>query len=199
MGNSLLPEKLKQLGFKESGKTMNDPIFVPKDNNALCYVRYPGTEYKSLIFQREFSPGVKSDLFKFTKDNIITSQLAVTFYKDSIFLKLFRDEFEKLFESGILNTVEKYHNNKEYRDQLKIIDEDLELKVLTLEDLQSGFVIWIVTVLISVIVFIFEKIFHKIAHKQEDVKIVNSKKQKKKKKRPKTKFINVKSLNNVEK
>lgn len=131
-------------------------------------LRYPGTKEKSLIFEGEIDLGIISQ-FKYTKENAFTQTKALTIFKNSIFCKLLRDEFEKLMESGILNTIDRYREIKEFNDKIKPIELEIDLKILTFEDLQSGFVIWMVTVLVAIIVFILEKIFYNITHKPEDL------------------------------
>lgn len=204
----LLPDKLKYLGFKAS-ETIGNGKLDAEHKDFYCCLRYPGTREKSLIFQSfEIIPKVHTDNFKYTKDNIYISNRGIKFRHQSILFKPFCDEFGKLFESGILNTVEKhasfYQNMKNVTDNMKILETDKDLKVLTLEDLQSGFVIWLIAVLSAIFVFICEKIYFKITNKQEDwteskfTKVKNQKKKRHvKKQRPKTKFINVKSVKMV--
>lgn len=152
-------EDVTQFGFKICNLSQTKYFFDPMNKYVRLYLRYPETEWKTLIFQ---IPDY-DDSFKFTKDNFRLYQMGVTFRNNHPHFKLFRDEFEKLFECGI---IQNYMNNDKkkmfvlYHDPkspLKIVEEKIEKKVLTLEDLKSGFVIWLVTVLIATIVFIWEK------------------------------------------
>lgn len=175
-------------------------FFDPMGKMVFLSPRYPGTKEKSLIFQSD-NHIFMNDSFKFTKDDVFVHKIGIGFIRNSINFKLFRDEFEKLFESGIHHVTEQKLFKDKLMKSLKVVAQEIEIKVLTLEDLESGFVIWLIAVLITIIIFICEKIYFKITNEENwtKSKVVEEKNQKRKKKsakkeRPKikTKFINVK-------
>lgn len=187
---------MQELGFKFGERYVQEKYFDPSKKNAACGIRFPGTRYKSLIFTAQFF----EHKMKYTTDNLEIWKLGIRFENNFIYFKLFYDELIKIFESGIPNLNRQYgYNNMEKEAVFKIADTKLNNRILSLEDLESGFFIWLVTLLIAIVVFIFEKIIFKIMKKddasffeEENLKIV---KIKIKKRRPKkVKFIRVKKF-----
>lgn len=173
IGSLLSVEKITQLGLKLTNFSREDikNFFDPKKKNTKAKIRFPESEWKSLIFQL---PNYFNDDFKFTKDNLATYRMGVAFQKTFIHFPLFRDEFQKLFESGIFkkNGLNPYgdYNSKKANNPFKIVEQEMETKVLSMEDLKSEFIIWLVTVLIAVVVFICEKIYFRISNKIKEKK-----------------------------
>lgn len=133
-------------------------MFNPIEKNVQVYLRYSQTEWKSFIFRY---PSLFDDIFKFTKDNFYSYQMGVSFEKNFTHFPLFRDEFTKLFESGILKKYGLSTYNEKTKKYYEIITQEIETKVLTVEDLHAGFVVWLVTVILAIIVFFCEILFFK--------------------------------------
>lgn len=118
--------------------------------------------------------------YKFTKDNIFQITQGLSLPKNSIFFVLFKTEFQKLFESGIVQKFKfkSFFSYDEYRyDQkeisiFKIHQEGKEVVPLSLSHLEAGFVIWLVTVLISIFVFLIENIYYQISKTYQTNKII---------------------------
>lgn len=153
------------MGFQNGDKPTNvRQTFDPMKKDTYYYARYPGTKSKSLIFQSN----AFDDYYKFAKDDLFAIKKGISFQPNFTYYKLFGDEIQKLIESGIAKSHEiKYLNRKQFRGRYKIVPKEIELKVLSMEDLKAGFIIWLVAVLISIIVFIFEKIFFQITYKKD--------------------------------
>lgn len=160
-----IQNKLKQLGFKfTKGISFSTRIFDPNEKYATYATRYPGTKYKSLVFQAINHYEHRN---KYTKDNLSNSKMGIRFDRNYIHFKVFSDEFEKLLESGILEKF-KYNpsQDKGYLDYFKIVERQIDLKILTLEDLEAGIFIWLVSVLVAIIVYICEIIYFKITKRE---------------------------------
>lgn len=137
----------------------------------LIFWRIHGTKLKSLVFKLDNF----DDYFKFADDEYDIVRMGIGFGRQFIHIKLFHDEVQKLFESGITELeAPKFNDGRgntkgynPYSKITKIIKTEIELKVLTFEDLKAGFIIWLVAVLASsIMVFIFEIVYFKMKNNQ---------------------------------
>jgi hypothetical protein len=164
---SFSSEKLKQMGFKfaKFSKEELRHLYDPMQKNVKPTARYPETQSKPLIFKES------QQYFKYTKDNLVVYQMGIAFTREFIHFELFRDEFQKLFESGIVKKfgLNIYDNmNSAAKLSIMLLNKEEDPKVFSLEDLKSGFVIWLVTVLIAMVVFICEKIHYQVSNKTKE-------------------------------
>lgn len=115
---------------------------------------------------------------KFAEDDVNKFKLGFVTQPNHILFKLFKDEFQKLFESGITQSIKaslKKQLEKEFLEEFQVFTgERDEVAPLTLFDLKAGFVIWLVAVAVCVLVFIGE-ILHsqisKLIGKTKSIKI----------------------------
>lgn len=167
---------MTKLGFQLGKFKFDDPqLFDPTKKQAIITVRYQGTKSKSLIFQHD----KYNHCFKFMEDDFFVWKIGIAFERNFIHFKLFRDEIEKLFESGILKSQErKVYQSKKYKNSYKIVEKEIQKRVLTFDDLKAGFVIWLAAVLASSIVFIFEIICFQMSIQFSSLKFKKNEKKK---------------------
>lgn len=187
----MLLDKLIALGFKVGEPIEKRQTFDPNKKHTFIYVRYPGTKSKSLIFKHEKF----NDYFKFTEDDFYVHPIGIAFEQNFIHSKLFRDEIEKIFESGITKSKQKkVFDEKNTKNGFTIVEKSIGKKVLSLEDLRAGFVIWFIAVLASIFVFNCEICYFAVKEsktkKKQQLKVKNKAK--------KSQSIDVKTLEKID-
>lgn len=140
----------------ETLKTKQDVDNFFDLKQAYSFERISGSESFSKPFKQ--IQGTKTNPMKFLRDNFYVGKFGFLFRKTSIF-KLFIENFQRLFEAGIL----KYLHDKEYEPvivDLEFIDDKIlkldNYETLSLSKLEAGIVIWLVSVLIAIFGFICE-------------------------------------------
>lgn len=140
-------------------KTSRFSVLAPKYNkkNPIVFPRYPGSDKKSMIFKFLHFKRPR----KFTKDNFASFTMALDFQQNDILYKAFHTEIVKLIETGILNTFEDrtVSEDIDFKSLFKVLSDKKDFVPLSMEMLEAGFKIWLVTFLSSFLVFLMELIF----------------------------------------
>lgn len=182
-------------GFKD--RELDEKHFLdPDSKNTLLMPRFPGTDKKSVLFyHRE-----KANLMKIMKNDLFKSPLGFATVRNSIFFRMFKINLQRLFEAGITNIFNIEQVRIELVGNYKVTEANDEPKVLTMQDLKAGFIIWLVAVSGAILVFFGEIVFFhcslfinkarlKFKSKIEKIKIAKSRP-----KRKKRKIIKIKKL-----
>jgi hypothetical protein len=154
------------LGVNQLHKNVNLSLPIP---------RFQGTHDKSMTFHVKN----RENLYKFPSDNVGKISYGIGSPKYSPVFKLFKDNVEKLFESGILQKLKgiKHNDGSLYNDVFKVVEiPEARYIPISLTMLESGFIIWLVAVGASIVVFFVEIIHFNVLkfvdkhHKKEDLK-----------------------------
>jgi hypothetical protein len=154
--------------------------------NLTIFPRYIGTDKKSMMFKfRNYTNAVK-----FSKDNVFSFPLGICFRNNDVLYKKFRTLIQRLIEAGITSTFEDQSISQEeqYYEMFKILDKGKETALLSIEMLEAGFVIWLISLLFALITFISEFIYYgftiflKNLKKKSEIIKVKLKKRKERKK-----------------
>lgn len=136
-----------------------------EDGRTMIVHKHPDTREKKSMMFKVFN---FHQIVKFLDDKIHFdyNYYGILSPRNCIFFKLLRDNVEMLFEGGIIQNFKtiKITSSKVYNENFEVIEPKLDYWiVLNLTILESGFVIWLVSVALSVLVFIAEIIHYHLS------------------------------------
>lgn len=141
------------------------------DGKLMPFPRYQGNYDKSMIFSVKNMSG----LYKFSTENVYSLSMGFALTRTNVLFKLFRDNIQRLHETGILPYQLKTVRFSDYGNMKKIFTPveipEASYVTLNLDVLKAGFVIWLVTVVISILSFIVENIHFHIMKYLKDVQM----------------------------
>lgn len=129
--------------------------------------RIPLTTYKQHVEFKTRDMGHDDTPIKFIKENIHKATKGIMVVKNEIYWKPIHDAIQRLFEAGITKMLpyNKFGIITLFRHFDVYDKNELEPTVLTLEILDAGFYVWLVSLAISMLVFFGEFIVHRIQMK----------------------------------
>lgn len=128
---------------------------------AIIMPRHPLTRLKKLEFKTHKGMNLGDSPVKFIKDDIHKEIKGISMLKNDLFWNLFHDAFQRLFEAGIADLQPFIEFSM--IDYFKVHDKNnLDCVVLSLQILDAGFYVWLVSILMSIIAFMIELLFHRI-------------------------------------
>lgn len=152
-------EYAKKLGFQftslKNMKTYEEVTDYLRSKGTMVLPRFPGTDKKSM--ELDFP---KYDLLlKFTKDDFFSDIFGFSTKPNHILFKIFRDEIQKLYETG--NTINydpiRVFYLKGRNDNIPVVHEaDKAAKALTIDRLSAGFIIWLVSLFLTSLLLLAE-------------------------------------------
>jgi hypothetical protein len=107
------------------------------------------------------------DPIKYTTDNLLFRKAGISIPRNNILYKLLKEKLVIFFEAGILgknfSNIKNLERTNVDTTYVPYILERSSWDPLSMEHLNPGFVIWIISVLLTIIVFIFEVVFFNFA------------------------------------
>lgn len=157
--------------------------FYQKDINFLP--RFPGSEKKP---HQMYKMDGSNHTFKLSKDNLLVMPTGIGSQRHNVLFKPFKKAIQRLFEAGITQHFPGANFFDNYsKKTFTVHDPKKELAPLSLEDLKTGFVIWLCAVLIAIFSFFGEILYYqcslKIKRIQKRIKNNQKKKMRKMKKK----------------
>lgn len=99
---------------------------------------------------------------KFSKDNMLTVLLGFGLVRNDIFYGTFRDEFQRLFESGIIQkcqaNIDEVNGMSEDGENIRLYEKKKKDEVLSWKHLYAGFYLWLGACCLSFLAFISEHV-----------------------------------------